>query len=828
MYAARSVSYQKEVQDLSEMSSDRLQTYRQKRRFDETPEPSGSHIADADECRFVVHEHHARRLHWDLRLERDGVLKSWAVPKGIPDDPATNHLAVHTEDHPLEYIDFSGEIPRGQYGAGKMLIWDTGTYEAEKFRDDEVILTFHGERLEGRYVLFRTRGDDWMIHRMDPPVDPGREPIPDDLRPMMARLGDLPPDEERWAFEVKWDGVRALVRVETGSVTLTSRTGRDITLQYPELRALGPELGSRAALLDGEIVALDSDGKPSFERLQGRIHLTGEAAIRRKTRECPVTLMLFDVLYLDGHSQMGKRWTERRDLLEGLDLQGQSWRTPPVQRGEGRPLFEATRIQELEGIVAKRMDSFYEPGRRSGAWVKIKHITKQEFVIGGWMPGEGRRHGSFGALLVGYHEDGRLRYAGRVGTGFDEGDLKRLRDLLEPLERRDSPFEAGETPPKGAYFVEPQLVAEVEFREWTSAGILRAPSFKGLRPDKPPAEVVREGSEPLDESGPPEPPAPPEPPPEPEPRAAPAPRRSARNAAGELEIEGRRLRLSNLDKVLYPATGFTKAQAIDYAIRIAAVQLPHLQGRPLTLRRYPDGVEGKSFFEKSCPSHRPGWVQVAPIPSGTRGADIPYCLAEDLPTLVWLANLAAVELHVSLSKAADMPHPTLMVFDLDPGAPADIIDCAQIAVWLRERLDADGLPSVVKTSGSKGLQVYVPLAPGIDYERTRAYSLGMAEALEREHPTRVVSRMTKAKRTGKVLIDWSQNHQGKTTVAVYSLRARPRPTVSTPVMWEEVETALRMQDPAVLTFEASQVLDRVSEHGDLFAPAAEPGAELPD
>ena len=799
-------------------TKDRLTAYQEKRSFERTPEPAGSPAAPAgDAPRFVVHEHHARRLHWDLRLERDGVLVSWAVPKGIPDDPATNHLAVHTEDHPLEYLDFEGDIPRGEYGAGKILIWDRGTYEAEKFRDDEVILTFHGEKAQGRYVLFRTRGDDWMIHRMDPPVDPGREPLPEDVRPMLARLGDLPADEDRYGYEIKWDGVRALVWVTSGQVALKSRTARDITLQYPELRALGPELGARAALLDGEIAALDSEGKPSFERLQSRIHLTGEAAIRRKMRDTPVTLMLFDVLHLDGHSTMGKPWTERREILEGLGLNGESWRTPRVHMGDAQAFFEATREQGLEGVVAKRRDSFYEPGRRSGAWIKIKHVTRQEFVVGGWIPGEGRRRGRVGALVVGYYEDGKLRYAGRVGSGFDEADLGRLSELLGPLERDTSPFDVG-NPPREAIFVEPRLVVEVEFREWTSSGMLRAPVFMGVRTDKPPDQVLREGTEPLDPSGPP---------PEPEPPPAAARASSGGAAAGELEIEGRKLRLSNLDKVLYPAAGFTKAQVIDYAIRIATVQIPHLQGRPLTLRRYPDGVDGKSFFEKSCPSHRPDWVKVAPIPSSERGADIPYCLADDLPTLVWLANLAAIELHVSLSKAERMPEPTLMVFDLDPGAPADVIDCAQVALWVRDRLDADGLPSVIKTSGSKGLQLYVPLAPGITYERTRAYSLGLAEALEREHPTRIVSRMTKSKRTGKVLIDWSQNHRGKTTVAVYSLRARPRPTVSTPVLWDEVEAALGAQDPARLTFEAPDVLARVEEHGDLFAPAAEPGPELP-
>src|SRR3954449_6478208 len=321
-----------------------LAEYRRKRSFEETPEPSGGAHRGARDARgaapaarFVVHEHHARRLHWDLRLERDGVLVSWAVPKGIPPDPARNNLAVHTEDHPLEYIDFSGEIPAGQYGAGVMKIWDTGTYETHKFRADEVMVTFHGERLHGRYVLFRTRGDDWMIHRMDPPEDPAREPMPERVEPMLARTGGLPRDETGWAFEIKWDGVRAMAYVDGGRLRLESRNGRDITPRYPELRELGRALGSRDAVLDGEVVAFDG-GRPSFQKLHGRMHLASEHAVRRLAASDPVVYMIFDVVFLDGHSLMERSYEERRAVLAEIGLAGSTWQTPAHHVGDGAAL----------------------------------------------------------------------------------------------------------------------------------------------------------------------------------------------------------------------------------------------------------------------------------------------------------------------------------------------------------------------------------------------------------------------------------------------------------------------------------------------------------
>jgi bifunctional non-homologous end joining protein LigD len=481
------------------MATKKLGTYEKKRDFKQTPEPSGRKTKRTPKRklpRFVVHEHHARSMHWDLRLERDGVLVSWAVPKGIPPDPKKNHLAVHVEDHPIEYIDFAGEIPKGNYGAGKVRIWDKGTYEAEKFRDDEVILTFHGERLHGRYALFQTNGKNWMIHRMDPPEGGEREPLPEKLTPMLAKLASkLPRDDQDYGFEIKWDGIRALAYIEGGRIRLINRNGRDTTSKYPELRELGRESGALQMILDGEVVAFDENGRPSFERLQGRMHLASDSAVRRRMADTPVAYMIFDVLFLEGHSTMELPYTERRRLLdEQLKLKGPSWQTPAYHAGDGQAMLDASRERGLEGVIAKKLDSPYYPGRRTDCWLKIKNVQRQEVVVGGWMPGEGRRSDSIGSLVVGYYDGDRLVYAGNVGSGFKESDLVKLKKLLEPLRRKSSPFD-GRQPKKGAQFVEPKLVAEVEFLEWTRAGTLRAPAFKGLRDDRDPKTVVREVAE---------------------------------------------------------------------------------------------------------------------------------------------------------------------------------------------------------------------------------------------------------------------------------------------------------------------------------------------
>jgi bifunctional non-homologous end joining protein LigD len=816
------------VTDTARSSS--LSEYRRKRRFAATPEPgprapsepdgaaaAGAAIAGAATARFVVHEHHARRLHWDLRLEHDGALASWAIPNGIPDDPKHNRKAIHVEDHPLDYLDFAGTIPAGNYGAGEVSVWDRGTYTCEKWQPEKVIVVFHGERLRGRYALFHAGASpkDWMIHRMDPPLDPAATEMPERVEPMQARLSTLPREESEWAFEIKWDGVRAIAYSQPGRIRLQSRNGNDVTPAYPELRALGRALGSRSAILDGEIIAFDEDGRPSFEALQPRMHQRGEAAVRRLMQRTPVTYVVFDLLWLDGHSLMDLPYAQRRERLQELALDGERWRTPELQVGDGSGLLAATGELGMEGIVGKRLDSRYTPGRRDGGWVKIKNHQRQEFVIGGWTEGKGARVEQIGALELGVHDErGELRYAGRVGTGFDETELKRLAGLLAALAQDDSPF-TGSQPPRGAHFVAPLLVCEVEFSDWTRAGKVRQASYKGLRDDRDPSEVVRERLQPSDEAS--------------STRSLTLLGGDARGRTGvEVTVEGRTLRLTNLDKVLYPHTGFTKGDLIGYYAAIAPVLLPHLRDRPLTLKRYPDGVEGEHFYEKQCPAHRPEWVQTTAVWSGRTEREIDYCLCQDLPTLVWLGNLADLELHPSLSHADALERPSTLAFDLDPGPPAGIVQCCEVALDLRDMFAELGLRAFAKTSGLTGMQVYVPLNQhDVAYGQTKPFARAVADLLARRRPRLVVSHMVKAARRGKVLIDWSQNDEHKTTVAVYSPRASESPTVSTPVSWDEVASCRDAEDPALLAFAPTKVLERVREHGDLFAEVVSLRQSLP-
>jgi bifunctional non-homologous end joining protein LigD len=470
---------------------DRLAEYRGKRDPARTPEPVPAAPPDAGSGEsgiFVVQEHHARRLHWDFRLERDGVLVSWALPKGVPEDPAVNHLAVHTEDHPLEYASFAGDIPRGEYGAGSVTLWDHGTYDVLKWDEREVKVNLHGERVSGGYVLFATGGKNWMIHRE-------RQPLPAVLTPMLAAPGRAPAAGlDAWGVEFKWDGVRALAFIETGRLRLISRTGKDITATYPEVSALGHTIPHKQVLLDGEIVAF-TDGRPDFEALQPRMHVSSPTAALRLAEQTPVTYLVFDVLQLDGRPLTGRPYAERRELLDTLLPDGSAFQAPPTFPGEDLEAVQAASVANgFEGVVIKRLDSVYEPGIRSSNWLKLKNVQQQEVVVAGWKPGKGNRLGLIGSLLVGYYADGALLYCGHVGTGFTDETLRMLTERLAPLRRPDSPFD-GPVPPeyaRPAVWVEPRLVIEVLFDRWTKAGRMIAPAFQGVRDDKEPADVVRE------------------------------------------------------------------------------------------------------------------------------------------------------------------------------------------------------------------------------------------------------------------------------------------------------------------------------------------------
>ena len=475
-----------------------LAEYRRKRRAGSTPEPiptaPPAHAVDGR--RFVVQEHHARALHWDFRLERDGVLVSWAVPKGIPQDTRRNHLAVQTEDHPLEYLDFHGTIAAGEYGGGTVSIWDRGTYQLEEWSDREVKVVLNGDRTQGRFVLIHTGGKNWIMHRMDAPAHPDWVP-PRRVAPMLATPGSLPPasQDRQWAFEVKWDGVRAICEIDGGRITLWSRNDRDITVSYPEVRGLGAQLGTTQAVLDGELAVLDQDQRSSFSRLQPRMHVASASEARRLADQDPVVYLIFDLLYLDGRWLLELPYSDRRQLLDGLELEGAHWRTPPVLRGSGATALRGSQRRGQEGIIAKRRSSRYLPGRRSPDWVKIKNIRTQEVVVGGWRPGQGRRDGTIGSLLLGLPSEEGLRYIGNVGTGFTEDALADLMTRLRKLSRRTSPF-ADAVPnviAREAHWVSPRLVGEVRFTEWTGDGRLRHPSWRGVRPDKQVSEIRPEG-----------------------------------------------------------------------------------------------------------------------------------------------------------------------------------------------------------------------------------------------------------------------------------------------------------------------------------------------
>lgn len=468
--------------------ADRLTTYRGMRDAAKTPEPVPKKAPKAgNNDLFVIQEHHARRLHYDFRLERDGVLVSWAVPKNLPDTPAVNHLAVHTEDHPMEYLTFAGEIPKGEYGGGKVIVWDTGTYETEKFNDHgpdgaakggEVIVTLHGAKIDGRYALIQTDGKNWLAHRMKEQANPHAS----DLAPMLATEGSIDKlKATQWAFEGKWDGYRVLVDANHGRLNLRSRRGRDVTDEYPQLQALAADLADHHVILDGEAVALDESGVPSFGEMQNRA---------RSTR---LEYWAFDILYLDGRSLLRAKYSDRRRLLEAL-ADGGGLIVPDTLPGDGPEALEFARKQRWEGVVAKKRGATYQPGRRSSSWIKDKIWNTQEVVIGGWRRGEGGRSSGIGALMLGIPADGGLQFVGRVGTGFTEKELTKLKNVLEPLETDESPFNArlSKLDARGVTFVRPELVGEVRYSERTSDDRLRQPSWRGLRPDKVPDEVVWE------------------------------------------------------------------------------------------------------------------------------------------------------------------------------------------------------------------------------------------------------------------------------------------------------------------------------------------------
>jgi bifunctional non-homologous end joining protein LigD len=756
-----------------------LREYRRKRDPKATPEPFGKG-GSGDRPIFVVQRHDARRLHYDFRLERNGALASWAVPKGVPLEPGAKSLAVHVEDHPLEYASFHGEIPKGQYGAGTVEIWDEGTYELlEEKRNGQLTVRLHGERLHGTWTLVPAHLDgkeeNWLLVKRTDDED-GAAPVRREYRPMTATVADRVPHGDDWTYEVKFDGYRALAYVHGGDCTLVSRNGNDLTTRFAQVaKDVVKATKSPHAVLDGEVCRLDASGRASFSELQ-----QGTGAL---------VYFVFDLLELDGEPLVDAPLGERKERLQKL----LDRRTRTVVFSEdfddGDALLDAAKEQGLEGIMAKRITSKYLEGRRTREWLKIKTHGEQEFVVAGYTRGAGRRAGTFGSLVLGVHDDDELRYVGNVGTGFDDAEIDKLLKLLAPLHRETTPFPAAPKMPKvrkgDVQWVEPKLVAQVRFGEWTHDGHLRHPAYLGLRDDKPADDVVRE-SPPQDE------------------------------LPAVLRKGNRELRLSNLDKPFWPQEGITKGDLLRYYRDIAPTVLPHIRHRPFTMRRYPDGAYGKAFFQKDAPSHMPEWIPrfralVSARDKARTKKWIEFPVVDDELGLLWMVNMGCIDLNTWYSRVDKPDRPDFVLFDLDPTPEVPFAQTIEVALILKELLDELGLESFPKTSGGKGFHVLVPVERRATYEDTRSFAEVVAGAIVRTHPKLATTEWSKSRRRG-VLIDANQNGEGKTIASVYSVRPKPGAPVSTPLTWDEVQPDI---DPTAFTMEV--VLERVRTRGDLYA-----------
>jgi len=841
----------------------KLEEYQRKRRFDKTPEPSGEEPGPAKENTFVVQKHSARRLHYDFRLAINGTLKSWAVPKGPSLSSADKRLAVQTEDHPLEYGGFEGKIPEGSYGAGTVMVWDRGTFRVEgnvealkQLERGEIKFNLNGEKLRGSFVIVKLKhsqkGNEWlMIKHKDAAEDPAwdieqhdgsvltgrtleeikeesppkrqaspleaaelegarKAAMPSRLGPMLATIGEAPFSDPNWLFEIKWDGVRALAWIADGALTLRSRTGQDITRRYPDLASLPEAVAAREVILDGEIVALDARGHSDFERLQERMHV--RAPSENLVTRTPVVYYAFDLLYYDGYDLREVPLLERKQLLQRLLHTSHRFRYSDHQLERGQELFELARENGLEGILAKRVSSPYVSDR-SPNWVKLKVTKTADAVVGGWTAARTPAI-PFGSLLLGLYQGKKLRFIGHVGSGFGEKRLDELANKLKQLEVSTCPFDAVPGTNEKPTWVSPALVARVKFSGWTDEHALRHPVFLGLREDVQPADCRWES----EVAAPATPPA-----------VVHAPEIvgkvlktkseieaelfKGRSETVTIDLDGKRLRSSNLNKIYFPESGYTKRNLLAYYYRIADFILPFLRNRPLVLRRYPDGIKGQAFFQKDLREGVPDWFVTVPIESEEKGKQIHYATANDLPSLLFLTGLGCIDHNPWSSRLDDLDHPDYFFFDLDPSDGTDFSIVVTIARALEEELKELSLVSFLKTSGATGMHLYIPVEPVYTYEQLRTFAEIVARTVSTKHQNLVTNERSVARRpAGRVLIDVQQNAHGRPLAAPYAVRAFPKAPVSAPILPRELRPNLRPENLNMAT-----VFPRLKEKGDLWA-----------
>jgi bifunctional non-homologous end joining protein LigD len=856
-----------------------LEEYRRKRDFGRTPEPAPSDVVERS-GRFTVQRHRATALHYDFRLEIDGVLVSWAVPKGPTLDPGERRLAMRTEDHPIEYLPFEGVIPEKQYGAGDVIVWDWGVFEPEAetpnpggaIRKGELKFVLHGERLRGRYTIVRTDSNDgrerWLLLKKrdeaaidgwnaedhpasvktgrtndevadgveprfsaDPPRPPGeidlsaarQAPMPDFIAPMKATLATEPFSDPDWLFEVKWDGYRVEAVVRGANVRLHTRRRQDAASYFPDLAQASGWIEADEAIVDGEVVALDAQGRPRFSLLQDHtgIHTGRAPGGKRRSESAEIVYQAFDLLHLDGRSLLAVPLEERKRLLRSR------LRPHPLVRyaghvdADGIAFFNAARAQELEGIVAKLRRSPYEPDRRSRSWLKLKVRAEQEVVVVGWLPGQGS-HKDLGSLIVAVRSGDRWLHAGQVGSGIDTRTRRELREQLEASERPASALDPAPNL-KGARWVDPQLVIRVEFAEWTADDLLRQAAFKGVEVGRDPREVRRERAVVTARA------------------TAIAEREHAPTAGGGGDtiaaldalgkeglwtVDGHEIRVTNLDKVLFTARDggapITKRDLLRYHVAIAPTMIPYLDRHGLTVQRFPNGIEQKGFWQKDLPGHAPAWITRWTYHHGEEGPK-DYAVVDSAATLAWLAQEAAMELHPWTSPTDAPERPSYALIDIDPGPETTWEEVLVLARLYRTALEHLGVKGHPKVTGKRGIQVWIGIAPGPSFRDTSEWVEGLSRAIGGTVPDLVSWEWAKRARRGKARLDYTQNAINKTLVAPYSARPAPAAPVSMPIAWEELDDPELRPDRWTIR----DVAERLSARGDPFRGVLDDQQTLP-
>jgi bifunctional non-homologous end joining protein LigD len=783
-----------------------LKAYERKRDFSRTPEPQVGETVPSGFLRFVVQRHQARRLHYDLRLEMGGVLKSWAIPKGPSMNPKDKRLAIQTEDHPLKYLDFEGNIPKGNYGAGRMTIWDRGTYQPLQGGENELIrevendslkLTFFGSKLRGTFSLVRIgkedKEDQWLLIKgndefasemeyeaeslgeNDNQLEGKSIDLQKPVKPMLATKTTSIFSKAGWIFEIKWDGYRVLANIREGKVHLYSRNGIAFNQKFPSLASNLGEI-AHDVLLDGEVVVVDEEGLPDFQKLQNYSDDTpGE-----------LRYYVFDVLFLNGHETISLSLLDRKSLIQDIieDVPNVYYCDHIEEMGEG--FYEKVIGLGLEGVIAKKSDSTYLPATRTENWLKVKFKESQEALICGYTTSQGSL---FGSLILGVFKNEELIYIGNCGSGFDNETQKGLLELFEPLEKKKSPFDKKiNLRGRKAVWLKPELVCEVQFSQWTKKGLLRHPVFKGLREDKIPPEIHKE---PVNLPSTTE--------------------KKSLPITDTLEINGFDVPISNLDKVYWPAEKINKFQLISYYIEIADFILPYLKDRPQNLNRHPEGINKASFYQKDMSWNLPDWVETVSLYSKSTEKDIEYMLCQNEATLVYMANLGCIEINPWNARKDSLQHPDYAILDLDPSEKNSLDQVVEVAQYAHQLLDNAEVKHCCKTSGSTGLHIYIPLGAQYSHSQARDFVKIICHLIQTEMPNLTSMDRSKNSRKDKIYLDFLQNRKGQTLAAPYCVRPKPGAPVSAPLEWEEVTKGLSIQD-----FDIFNVPKRIKNKPNLF------------